>query len=497
MARKTRLLIVEDEAAIRTGLMDLFVFHGYAVEAAEDGREGLRKALGGGYDLLLLDVMLPGVDGFEICNRVRTQDPEQPIIMLTAKTSDEDIVRGLTLGADDYVAKPFSVTQLVLRVQAVLRRARSVQEDLALIRLSDGLTIDTRSLSGRRGSRVPGLHPPRDRATPIPGGQRRAPGAAGGAAAPGLGLCPRGRHRDPHRGHPCGQAAAQDRTQPGRALPPAHGTRGRLPAPDGLMASPLRGPDWGGFDRRRLRLGLVAFFLALALPSAILVYQAFSRLEWEGFHQQQILAEELAQRLDTRLADLLDAESARGFADYAFLVVEGDPEAGYLQRSPLSVFPPDPEIPGLIGYFQVDAQGGFSSPLLPQGSIDPVAYGLTGAEVAERGAAERHLEQILSSNRLGGSSAHRRPGSGGGQARMNEASARPSAGLVAGSSAGGSLDRQGHKPDSLADADATLDRATWSEEVRRGRCPSLRRPLPNVGRETGDSQPRNRRPVGF
>ncbi len=152
MARKTRLLIVEDEAAIRTGLMDLFVFHGYAVEAAEDGREGLRKALGGGYDLLLLDVMLPGVDGFEICNRVRTQDPEQPIIMLTAKTSDEDIVRGLTLGADDYVAKPFSVTQLVLRVQAVLRRARSVQEDLALIRLSDGLTIDTRSLSGRRGA---------------------------------------------------------------------------------------------------------------------------------------------------------------------------------------------------------------------------------------------------------------------------------------------------------------------------------------------------------
>ncbi len=152
MARKTRLLIVEDEAAIRTGLMDLFVFHGYAVEAAEDGREGLRKALGGGYDLLLLDVMLPGVDGFEICNRVRTQDPEQPIIMLTAKTSDEDIVRGLTLGADDYVAKPFSVTQLVLRVQAVLRRARSVQEDLALIRLSDGLTIDTRSLSGQRGT---------------------------------------------------------------------------------------------------------------------------------------------------------------------------------------------------------------------------------------------------------------------------------------------------------------------------------------------------------
>ena len=152
MPRKTRLLIVEDEVAIRTGLTDLFVFHGYEVEAAADGREGLRKALGGGYDLLLLDVMLPGVDGFEICNRVRAADPEQPIVMLTAKTSDEDIVRGLTLCADDYVAKPFSVTQLVLRVQAVLRRARTVQEDLALIRLGNGFEIDTRNLSGRRGA---------------------------------------------------------------------------------------------------------------------------------------------------------------------------------------------------------------------------------------------------------------------------------------------------------------------------------------------------------
>jgi two-component system response regulator RegX3 len=152
MPRKTRLLIVEDEVAIRTGLTDLFVFHGYEVEAAADGREGLGEALAGGYDLLLLDVMLPGVDGFEICNRVRAADPEQPIVMLTAKTSDEDIVRGLTLGADDYVAKPFSVTQLVLRVQAVLRRARAVQEDLALIRLDDGFEIDTRNLSGRRGA---------------------------------------------------------------------------------------------------------------------------------------------------------------------------------------------------------------------------------------------------------------------------------------------------------------------------------------------------------
>ncbi len=124
MQNKIRILIVEDEAAIRAGLEDVFVFHGYEVESAAEGPEGLTKALNGNFDLILLDIMLPGMDGFEICNRVRAKDPEQPIIMLTAKSSDEDIIQGLTLGADDYVAKPFSVAQLVLRVQAVLRRSR-------------------------------------------------------------------------------------------------------------------------------------------------------------------------------------------------------------------------------------------------------------------------------------------------------------------------------------------------------------------------------------
>ena len=147
MAQKARLLIVEDEAAIRNGLVDVFVYHGYEVETAAHGDEGLRLALGGNFDLILLDVMLPGMDGFEICNRVRQQDRQQPIIMLTAKSSDEDIVQGLTLGADDYVAKPFSVTQLVLRVQAVLRRAGTGDATTREIRLNNGLVIDTENLS--------------------------------------------------------------------------------------------------------------------------------------------------------------------------------------------------------------------------------------------------------------------------------------------------------------------------------------------------------------
>ena len=150
MQRKIRILIVEDEAAIRTGLLDVFVFHGYEVEYAEEGRDGLKKALSGTFDLILLDVMLPGMNGFEICSQIRAKDRAQPIIMLTAKTSDEDIIQGLSLGADDYVAKPFSVTQLVLRVQAVLRRSNIGVETDSHIRLSSDTEIDTRNLRGHR-----------------------------------------------------------------------------------------------------------------------------------------------------------------------------------------------------------------------------------------------------------------------------------------------------------------------------------------------------------
>ncbi|MCG6970812.1 MAG: response regulator transcription factor [Gammaproteobacteria bacterium] len=150
MSRKIRILIVEDEAAIRNGLLDVFVYHGYDVDAAVDGLEGLEKALSGQFDLVLLDVMLPGMNGFDICNRIRAQDRDQPIIMLTAKSSDDDIIQGLSLGADDYVAKPFSVAQLVLRVQAVLRRARLDLENSQMIRLGDSVEIDTLNLNGKR-----------------------------------------------------------------------------------------------------------------------------------------------------------------------------------------------------------------------------------------------------------------------------------------------------------------------------------------------------------
>jgi len=147
MNRQIHILVVEDEEAIRTGLIDVLVFHGYTVDSAATGPDGLKKALTGKFDLVLLDIMLPGMDGYEICDRIRTEDRNQPIIMLTAKTSDEEIVQGLKLGADDYVPKPFSIQQLVLRIEAVLRRSQVGQEMARTLNIGN-IEIDTENLCG-------------------------------------------------------------------------------------------------------------------------------------------------------------------------------------------------------------------------------------------------------------------------------------------------------------------------------------------------------------
>jgi DNA-binding response OmpR family regulator len=117
-----RVLVVEDEASIRVGLCDVLRFRGYAVEAAADGAEGLARALAERFDLVLLDVMLPALDGFRVCEQLRQQGQEQPILLLTAKGAEDDVLRGFEVGADDYVTKPFSVRELLARVQALLKR---------------------------------------------------------------------------------------------------------------------------------------------------------------------------------------------------------------------------------------------------------------------------------------------------------------------------------------------------------------------------------------
>ena len=121
MSAKT-LLIVEDDPVLLRGLKDNFEAQGYLVRTAKDGQKGLDALLTAPPDLLLLDLMLPKVNGYEICRTARSRQLDMPIIMLTAKGQEEDVVRGLELGADDYVTKPFSIRELIARVKAFLRR---------------------------------------------------------------------------------------------------------------------------------------------------------------------------------------------------------------------------------------------------------------------------------------------------------------------------------------------------------------------------------------
>ena len=122
-----KILIVEDEQAILIGLRDNLEFEGYEVEIADNGNDGFRKISNEAFDLVLLDVMLPGMSGLEICKQTRKKGNDVPIIMLTARSEELDKVLGLELGADDYITKPFSLRELLARIKAILRR--SVKRD--------------------------------------------------------------------------------------------------------------------------------------------------------------------------------------------------------------------------------------------------------------------------------------------------------------------------------------------------------------------------------
>ncbi|MEJ2456369.1 MAG: HAMP domain-containing sensor histidine kinase [Candidatus Thiodiazotropha sp.] len=159
-------------------------------------------------------------------------------------------------------------------------------------------------------------------------------------------------------------------------------------------------PSLSGLTPKRLRLALALFFLALALPTGVLVYQAYGQLKWEAFHQHRLMAEELAHRIRAQAAERIAVEEARRFADYAFLVVAGDPTTNYVERSPLSSYPPDSELPGILGYFQVDADGAFSTPLLPAPGTQAATFGVSTEELAQRRQLAQRIQSILSRNRL-------------------------------------------------------------------------------------------------
>ena len=133
-----QILTIEDDPAIRRGIVDSLRFAGYAPLEAGHGDLGLRMATERSYDLLLLDLVLPGRDGLEILQAVRALRPTQPVILLTARGDESDRVAGLRLGADDYVVKPFSVKELLARIEAVLRRSPERPQDVNLIKLPEG-----------------------------------------------------------------------------------------------------------------------------------------------------------------------------------------------------------------------------------------------------------------------------------------------------------------------------------------------------------------------
>ena len=141
-----KILIVEDEDSILMALEDDLSLEGYRVTGERNGARALEKAREGGFDLIILDLMLPGLDGLEVCKRLRAEGSSTPILMLTAKSQEIDKVLGLELGADDYVTKPFSPRELLARVKALLRRARSENVSPRSVSLGD-IDIDFKGYS--------------------------------------------------------------------------------------------------------------------------------------------------------------------------------------------------------------------------------------------------------------------------------------------------------------------------------------------------------------
>ncbi len=151
MAMQT-VLIIEDERELARGLRDIFEFEGYEVRTAETGEQGLAAVADLQPDCVILDLMLPDVNGYQVCERIRKLKLDTPIIMLTAKSQDYDKIRGLEVGADDYMTKPFSVGELLARVKALLRRQGPYRFESESVRVGSS-TVDVRHFSVTKGKK--------------------------------------------------------------------------------------------------------------------------------------------------------------------------------------------------------------------------------------------------------------------------------------------------------------------------------------------------------
>ena len=206
-----KVLIVEDDQAMAVALRDGFEYEGYAVQVARDGAAGLRLASEKELDLIILDVMLPKVSGYDICKQLRGSGNDTPIIMLTARGQEIDKVLGLKIGADDYVTKPFSFMELMARVQALLRRAAKHTDSVESFRFGD-VVVNFKKFEVTRGASLSSSRRASSKSSST-SSSAAASGHARPAARRRLGL--RQLPADAHGRHAHRQAPPQDRGPPG------------------------------------------------------------------------------------------------------------------------------------------------------------------------------------------------------------------------------------------------------------------------------------------
>ncbi|MCP5103097.1 MAG: response regulator transcription factor [bacterium] len=151
-----RILIIEDDKTIVEGLEAAFTFHGFSLLSADNGADGIYLLGSEKPDVVILDVMLPGVDGYEICKRIRMRDRQIPIIMLTAKGREDDKLKGFETGADDYLTKPFSARELIARVNALLKRSGIPVADKQVVRIGE-VTVNFTNFTVNKGGRETSL----------------------------------------------------------------------------------------------------------------------------------------------------------------------------------------------------------------------------------------------------------------------------------------------------------------------------------------------------
>lgn len=154
-----KILVVEDEESIAIGVRDALEHHGHKVDVAIDGTSGLKHAREGQYDLLILDLMLPGLSGFELLKTLRSEGAQLRIVILSAKSDESDILRGLELGADDYISKPFSPRELIARIHAQFRREQMDSGPPPSLKLPTGISVDLERLEVSREGVITPLTP--------------------------------------------------------------------------------------------------------------------------------------------------------------------------------------------------------------------------------------------------------------------------------------------------------------------------------------------------